>query len=490
MLRIIKLALAALAVVIVVLGLTIGVRTLLLESRQLAVAPVSPEPLDAEAAAQRLAASIRLQTISNLLAPEQNADQFEALRAAMKTNFPALHAALSHEVIGGHSLLYAWPGAEAKEKPILLMAHQDVVPIAPGTEADWQAPPFGGVVRDGFIWGRGAWDNKGNLFSILEAVEHLVKAEFKPRRTVYLAFGHDEEVGGVRGAKRIAAELARRGVRLDFVLDEGLLVLDGVVPGLDRPAALIGVAEKGYVTLLLESTAQPGHSSQPPARTAIGMMSAALARLEDNQFPASLRGVARDMFETLAPEMSGASRVLFANLWLFRPIVQARLQQQAATAALLRTTTAPTIFNAGNKENVLPGRAEAAVNFRLLPGDSQQTVMAHAKRLVGDGVSVKPLDFASEPSPVSSSQSESYRTLARTIREVFAGTVVAPGLMIAATDSRHFAAVADNVFRFSPVRAAPADLARFHGTNERISIANYAEMIQFYARLIRNAAGS
>ena len=156
-------------------------------------------------------------------------------------SFPAFHAVAKREIVGGHSLLYTWEGSDPAAKPIALLAHQDVVPVAPGTEKDWQQPPFDGVIADGFIWGRGSWDDKGNLYSMLEAAEQMAKAGFRPKRTIYFAFGHDEEVSGQRGAKAIAALLASRGVKLDFVLDEGLLITDGIMKGLYKPAALIGV---------------------------------------------------------------------------------------------------------------------------------------------------------------------------------------------------------------------------------------------------------
>ena len=209
------------------------------------------------------------------------------------------------------------------------MAHQDVVPVAPGTEGDWEVAPFSGAQKDGFVWGRGAWDDKGNLMSIMEAVEMRVGAGFQPRQTIYLAFGHDEELGGERGARPIAALLKERGVRLRFVLDEGLLITEGVIPGLDKPAALVGVAEKGFLTVELVATATPGHSSMPPVvagTSAIGMLSEALARLEKEQMPLEIRGVAREIFESLAPEMSGLNRVLLSNLWLFRPLVESQLK--------------------------------------------------------------------------------------------------------------------------------------------------------------------
>ncbi|MCX7321456.1 MAG: M20 family peptidase, partial [Hyphomicrobiales bacterium] len=400
-------------------------------------------------------------------------------------SFPAFHAAAKREVVANYSLLYTWEGSDPKAPPIALLAHQDVVPIAPGTEGDWQVAPFSGTVKDGFIWGRGSWDDKGNLFAMLEAAEQLAKEGFRPKRTIYLAFGHDEEVSGTRGAQAIAALLQSRGVKLDFVLDEGLLITEGILKGLDQPMALIGVAEKGYATLVLNARATPGHSSMPPRDTAIGMMSAALTHLENARLPMQIRSTVAEMFATIAPEMSGFNRVVLSNLWLFKPLLLREFEKSGPTEATVRTTTALTIFNAGDKDNVLPGNAEAVVNFRLLPGDTQDSVTAHVRKTVAnDKIEIKPYPGNTDPPPVTGTASASYRALNTTIREVFPDALVAPGLMVAATDSRHYAGVTDNIFRFSPVRANAEDLKRFHGTNERLSIANYADMIRFYRRLM------
>jgi carboxypeptidase PM20D1 len=459
-------------------------------SRQIEVSAVPRAPVDQQGAATRLSEAIRFRTISNFLNPEQDAEALRGLQAHIAKSFPAFHAAAKREVVAGYSLLYTWEGSDAKAPPIALLAHQDVVPIAPGTEKDWQQPPFDGVIADGFIWGRGSWDDKGNLYSMLEAAEAMARDGFHPRRTVYFAFGHDEEVAGVRGAKAIAATLASRGVRLDFVLDEGLLIAEGLIKGLGKPAALIGVAEKGYATLVLTAHATPGHSSMPPRDTAIGMMSAALARLEDHRLPMQVRGTVSEMFDTLAPEMSGFNRVALSNLWLFKPLLLREFEKSGASEATFRTTTALTIFNAGDKDNVLPGNAEATVNFRLIPGDTQASATDHVRSTVNnDRISIEPFPGNTDPPPVTGTASPSYRSLNRIIREIFPDTVVAPGLMVAATDSRHYAGIADNIFRFSPVRANSEDLKRFHGTNERLSIEGYADMIRFYRRLIENAAG-
>ncbi len=484
-----NIALALLAGVVILAGVLLF-NVLRHSSQQLQVAAQPPATVDVQGATRRLAEAIRFKTISNFLNPDQDAEALRGLRAHIAASFPAFHAAAKREIVNQHSLLYTWQGTDATAKPIALLAHQDVVPVAPGTEKDWEQPPFGGIIDDDFVWGRGSWDDKGNLYSILEAAEQMAKEGFRPRRTIYFAFGHDEEVSGIRGAKAIAALLASRGVKLDFVLDEGLLITDGIMKGLDKPAALIGVAEKGYATLVLTARATPGHSSMPPRDTAIGMMSAALARLEDHSLPARVRGSVAEMFDTLAPEMSGFNRVVLSNLWLFKPLLLREFDKGGATRAMVRTTTALTIFNAGDKDNVLPGNAEATVNFRLLPGDTQASVTEHVRDTVkNERISIAPFAGNTDPPPVTGTASPSYRALNRTIREIFPDVVVAPGLMVAATDSRHYAGLTDNIFRFSPVRATSDDLKRFHGTNERLSIANYADMIRFYRRLLQNTAG-
>lgn len=486
---------ALLGIAVLALAIVVGAKTLLMPSRQLAVAPVTPVVVDAAAAAARLGAAVRFKTIASRDDEGANGAEFDGLHALLQSSFPKAHAVLQREAIGKYGLLYTWPGTDLKAPAIGLMAHQDVVPIAPGTEGDWQQPPFSGALKDGFVWGRGSWDDKGNLMSIMEAVDALAASGFKPRQTIYLIFGQDEEIGGARGAAQIARLLKERGVHLQFVLDEGLLITEGVLAGLDRPAALVGVAEKGTMTLQLTASATPGHSSMPPpqpGQSAIGMMSVALARLEDRQMPLQVRGVARELFETLAPEMHGLNRVMLSNLWLFKPLVEQQLKKGASTNAMMRTTTALTIVDAGNAENVLPGRANATVNFRLLPGDTSDAVVAHVAQVVANpAIKIEnKLGLLSEASKVSPTDATGYRLINTTLRQLHPDVVVAPGLMIGATDSRYFEDVADTIYKFSPVRARPEDLKRFHGTNERISTANYIELIQFYQQLLRNAAAA
>ena len=479
-------------VAVLLLALILGINTWRSSSKQIEVQALPELAVNTDAVAEHLAGAVRPRTIFSFLTPDLGSAEFEKLHRHLEASYPNVHRVLKREKINAHGLLYTWVGKDPKAKPILLLAHQDVVPIAPGTETLWQQPPFDGVRKDGFVWGRGAWDNKSNLISQLESVEMLIVSGFQPARTVYFALTHDEEVSR-HDAQTITELLIARGIKLDFVLDEGLMVTEGVLPGIAKPVAMIGVAEKGYLTVELKAAATPGHSSMPPAKgtSAIAQITAALSQLENQQFPAKVSGVGKQLLETVAPEMDGIARVVMSNLWLFEPLVRSQLDRAGgSSAAMLRTTTALTIVHAGNKENVLPGVAEATVNFRLMPGDTETTVLAHVKQVIAnDAIEVKALSNSSDPSPVVPTKAPAYQLLNLTIREIFPGTLVAPGLMIAATDSRRFVPVSDQILKFSPVRAKKEDMPRFHGTNERISETNLVEMVRFYHRFLSQTAG-
>ena len=480
----------SIAGLVVILLVVLAVNTLRIGSPPLPeIPPAEDIAIDKDAAAKRLAQSVRFRTVSHGPNDPIAEEAFHGLRDFLARSFPRVHKTLKREIINDYSLLYTWEGNDPKLKPILLAAHLDVVPVEPGTEGKWTHPPFSGAIADGFVWGRGTMDMKLSVVGILEAVEYLLGQGFAPKRTVYLAFGHDEEIGGAGGAARIAKLLAQRGVRLHFTLDEGLAVTHGIVPGVERPVALIGVAEKGYLTLELTARAKGGHSSMPPRSTAIGKLARAIHRLETNPMPAALRVPVSSMFEYLLPEMKVARRVIPANRWLFEPLILSRFEEKPATNALVRTTTAPTILRAGVKENVLPSEANGLVNFRILPGDTVDSVIGHVRKVVDDhNVTIRPLREGRNASPVSKINSASFAAIYKTVRQVFPGAVVAPGLVIGGTDSKHYVKIADNSYRFLPMRLGPDDLKRVHGTNERIAIDNYAEIIRFYIQLLRNIA--
>ncbi|WP_432474140.1 M20 family peptidase [Amphritea sp. HPY] len=477
-------------IILIFLGVILF-RTSLISNRQIIVEPVVPTTLIVDQAARRLAEAIRYKTISYQDPSQRNGAEFLKLHQYLEKAFPRAHTTLSKEVVNNFSLLYTWKGSSKTLKPIVLIAHMDVVPSVSGKEGDWTYPPFDGHIADGYIWGRGSLDVKLAITASLEAVEILIKQGFQPQRTVYLAFGHDEETGGQNGAAKIANLLQERGVLAEFTLDEGSAIVKDVVPGVAKPVALIALAEKGYLTLELTAIGEGGHSSRPKHPTAIEKLARAIYRLESNRMPAELRQPAAGIFEYLASEMSIGMRVVVANRWLFEPLLLSQLEGSPATNAIIRTTTTPTMLpETGTKENVIPEQARAIINFRILPGDTIQGVLDHVKQTVsGLDITINKLGHSVEASSVSDHESSEFQALHKTIRQVFPDTVVAPSLVIGGTDSKHYEKIAEQSFRFIPMRLEKQDLKRIHGKDERISIVNYGEIIRFYVQLLRNTAG-
>jgi len=458
-------------------------------SKQLKVEPVAGASIDQQKAVHNLSSALQLKTISNQDPAKNDTQQFKLLHQLLETSFPGVHANLVKEGVNEFSLLYTWKGTDSNLRPIILLGHMDVVPIAEGTNQDWTHPPFSGRITDEFVWGRGAMDYKIGVTGMLEAVEGLLESGFRPKRTVYLAFGHDEEVGGIEGAREIAKLLKSRSIKAEWILDEGSIVISAMMPGISGEVALPGIAEKGYMTLELTVKTEGGHSSMPPVGTAIGVLASAIHNLERNRFPVKYEGVVVDMFEYAAPEMPFGMKLLFANKWLLKPVITGQLKKVAAMNAMLRTTIAPTIFKAGTKENVLPQQARAMVNFRLYPGDSPEYVIKHVTRAINDSrVKIGQSKHAAmKASAVTDIGGESFTNLQKTIHQIFPDAVVAPYLVVAGTDTRHYGEISDNIFRFLPLSFVKEDIKRFHGTNERVGIKNYIRAIQFYSQMIRNS---
>jgi carboxypeptidase PM20D1 len=466
-------------------AVVVAVRTLAFQSRQLTIASIPPRDIgDRTVVASHLARALQIQTITG-----ESTAAFLELHEYLESAFPRVHQTLRKETVNEYSLLYTWEGSDSSARPILLLSHLDVVPVEPGTLDDWTYPPFAGLVAEGYIWGRGALDVKVGAVGILEAVETLLREGFRPRRTIYLAFGHDEERGGHEGAAQIARLLDSRGVELEYVLDEGMAITEGIMPGVDRPVALVGVADKGKVALELTAHGRGGHASMPKLPTGIGILGKALQRLEYDQPAPSIRGATRLLFDYAGPEMSVPLRTAFANRWLFGKLIVRKLVKSPETNALVRTTLASTIIQGGVEEDVLPSVARAVVNVRIQPGDSIAGAVAHVRRVIDNTcVSVRVLEHtAFEPSRVSDVGSESFDVMQRTIHEIFPDAVVAPSLVAARIDARHYEALTVNSYRFLPMRLQRDDLKRIHGTNERIAVDQYLDIVRFYARLIENS---
>lgn len=440
------------------------------------------------AAAERLAEAIRFPTISWEGAERFDREAFLAFHGFLERSFPRVHAELRREVVNGYSLLYTWPGKDPHRKPILLTDHFDVVPVAEETLDEWEHAPFAGAIADGFIWGRGAMDDKSGAMALLEAVENLLAQGFAPQRTIYLAIGHDEELGGDEGAGATAALLRERGVRFEFTLDEGGAVVSDTVPGVEAPVALIGVAEKGYAMIEVTARAEGGHSSMPPRTTAIGRLARAIQAIEENPMPARVSGPAALLLDEIGEHMRFPLGTLMRNRRLTGPILRAYLSEDPATDAMIRTTTAVTMVEGGVKPNVLPDTATASVNFRLLPGDTGEDVLAHVRAAVEDeDVSVE-LTYARGASPVADPRSASFELLRASLAEVMPDVIAAPYLSLGGTDTKHYVDLAENSYRFNALRAGSDDRARAHGVNERVAVANYAECIAFNEAVIRRAA--
>jgi carboxypeptidase PM20D1 len=475
------------AVASIVLVAVLLVRALTVESQQPPIEPYEPLTFDVDAAVQHFSESLRIRSISSAVPALFDRRKIIEFHEFLERTYPRIHATLNKELVSGHTLLYRWDGTDPNLRPMLLMAHMDVVPVDDFRAQDWTHDPFGGVVADGFVWGRGALDDKGSLIAIMEAVEALITSGFTPNRTLYLSLGHDEEIGGPDGAKKVAELFVDRGIRPEFSVDEGMGLMVGVVPGMSKPLAIVALAEKGYVTLELSAEARGGHSSNPPQHSAIGILSKAITRLEENQMPASLEGPFRYMFQHAASEMDFPFRVVMANLWLTEPLLVWLLLQDSDTAAAIRTTTAVTMIESGIAENVLPMRAVATVNHRLMPRDSVEDLLAHVERVIADErVTVTPLRTTS-PSGVSDPESPSYDIVARSIRQVFTDAAVAPGMDLGGSDSKHFYGVVDQIYRIWPYYMEDADNKRLHGIDERLSVENFIQAIHFYVQLIRNA---
>ena len=448
-----------------------------------------PLPVDSAEVVNRFSDGLKFQTTSPQDTADFEPEIFHAFKDFLEESYPLMHDNLVKEVINDYSLLYTWEGSDPDKDPVLLSAHYDVVPVEPGTEDDWTYPAWEGTIADGFIWGRGAIDDKSGLFSTAEAVEHLLRNDYQPERTIMLAFGHDEEIGGLEGAREIARTLEERDTQLKYLVDEGMPIAEEIMEGISSPFAMIGVAEKGYLSLELSVRQEGGHSSMPANETSISILSEAINNVRRNPMDGEFSDLLRRMFEPVTPELPFVHRIALANIWLFSGLIESQFSSIPYINAALRTTFAPTIFQSGIKENVIPASATAVINFRLHPDDSIEDVKDHVRNKVDDErVRITEMDRARNPSPVTDIESESYAIVEQSIQEVFEDMPVAPIFFLAATDSRHYHDVTDHVFRFRPIRAVPADRPRIHGTDERVGVDNYLEMIQFQIRMIKNSS--
>lgn len=471
-----------LALIIVIL-----IRALIFKSKKLPVDEKNEIKIDVQSAAKKLSEMVKFKTISSRDLSEMDLDEFKKLRDYMDIAFPLVYSNLKKETVNGYGLLYTWKGKETGKKPILLMSHMDVVAVEDGTEEDWEYPPFSGEIKDGFVWGRGTLDIKIQVFSILEAIETLLKDGYEPDRDIYLAFGFDEEVGGYQGSTYIAQLLKDRKIVFDFVLDEGGCVTEGGIEGISNPIAVVGIGEKGYADIELVAESGGGHASMPPKHTAVGEISKAIVELENRPMKPKITEPVKEMLEYIGPEMSFLSRIIIGNLWLFGGLFKKVFAKNNSGNALLRTTTAPTIIEGSNSSNVLAQKSRAVVNFRILPGETSEELIEHIRKTIKNpNIKINP-QRVDEPSKISSTKSDGYKIIEKTIYQIFPDALTTPYLALGSTDARKYQIVCDNVYRFSPYQVNTEDLSRMHGTNERISFENIEKGIDFFIQLIINS---
>lgn len=476
--------LPVLAILLCAVVITISVRTLRFRP-PVRSSGISYSPNTDLIGAEKLAQAIRIPTISYMDAEKTNYNTFLRLHEMLQIQFPLVHHHCEKTVINEYSLIYRLKAVgEPEGLPILITAHQDVVPIEADTESDWTEPPFSGAIEDGVLWGRGTLDTKIHLIGAMEALERLLQNGFSPKRDIYFAFGHDEEIGGQEGALRIAEHFAQQRLRFAFVLDEGGCVAVNVLSGIEAPVAFVGVGEKGYANIQLSVTKDGGHSSMPAAHTSLGILAQAICRVESHPFQPRLIAPTKAFLLRIGPYMKGINRLVLANLWLFLPVFLQVFSKSKTGGGLLRTTMAVTMAQGSPAPNVVPQKSSAVVNCRILPGDSRERVLSHFRNVLkGLSVNVEPL-YYDEPSKISESSSDSFLQIEEVIGRIFPESIVAPYLVMAGTDAKKYEGVADNVYRFSPYLIDNADLAKIHGTNENISVANVNRCIDFFITLL------
>ncbi len=484
-----KILVVAVGGVAALLAIMVGRTALMGGGSETEVTRAAYETYDGDEIAARLGAAVQFPTISASLDAAPDTEAFAGFRDFLAGAYPTAHSVMEREIVGDHSMIFKWRGGSDAQKPIAFLAHIDVVPVEAGTEDEWTRPPFSGAVYDGAVWGRGALDNKGQLITMMEAADRLAAEGFAPTRDVYFLFGHDEEIGGDNGAGAIVKHLEARGVSLAWTIDEGSGLIQGIIPGVEKPVALISTAEKGSVTLRFTARGQGGHSSAPAPDTAVSILARAILAVTDNPYPLKFDDNVIAFMHALAREMAFPQRLVMTNLWLTGPLVKKQLAGDPLTAASLHTTTAPTIIKGGEKSNILPQQAIAIVNYRIHPRDSVESVRARAVKLINDERVTVEIAGGREPSPQSSAASDGYRAIAETTAAIFGDIPIAPTLTLQGTDSRHYTEIADDNYRFTPFIYQPDDLQRIHGTDERAKIEDLARASAWYEALMREAAG-
>ena len=438
-----------------------------------------------DSAIAHMSSAIQIATVSPEDTTRIDSLHFNRFRIFLESAYPLLHQKLVRTIIKDYSYIFEWKGTDTSLLPIILMGHYDVVPVEPSAVKLWTVSPFGGEVKDSIIWGRGSVDDKAAVISILEATENLLQKGFTPTRTILLCFGHNEESTGT-GAIAIVDHLQKKHIRADMVIDEGGEINTGKMKDVQRPIAMIGVAEKGYVTFELAVQKPGGHSSKPDKETAIDILSRALYKLRTVQMPVKLTEPVKEYFQ----RVSGSSNNFFNkmalnNLWLFKSIVQNRLGATPEGDAMQRTTIVPTIIESGIRENVIPTNAKAIVNCRILTGETTSGVQEFIKNAINDNrvtIIIKG-DFNTEPSPLTTTSSPAFKRMEEAVYQTLDDVIPVPYVMLGASDSRNYRAISNGVINFTPLINSKG----FHGIDERLPVKDFQRSINFFTSIIKES---
>ena len=431
-------------------------------------------------AVEALRELVRCKTVSYADKSLEDDAEFEKLIAMLPTLYPHVFRTCSFERLPDRGLLFKWEGV-SHEAPTVLMAHYDVVPV---DESGWQKPAFDAVLEDGVVWGRGTLDTKVTFNAVLFSANTLIADGFVPKQDVYFAFSGGEEVNG-DGAVRIVDWFEQHGIEPAMVLDEGGAVVENVFPGVKTPCGMIGIEEKGMMNVAFRVKSNGGHASAPKPHTPVGVLSKACCRVEAHPFKAHITAPVAALFDTLGRHSTFLYRVIFANLWCFKPVLDSLAKSSGGEMnALMRTTVAFTQMNGSAAPNVIPPEASMVANIRLNPADTVEGAKAYLEKTVNDdNVAIEVL-YGMDPSRVSV-VGDAFERVATAVRSTWDGCIVSPYLMVQCSDSRHYGRISDKVYRFSAMDLTAEERGLIHGHNERIRVEAVAKTVEFYIRLMK-----
>ncbi len=469
------------SVIIFVLLLVILIRTLKFTPNNSTKIIDEEITFDKDKVISNLQELIKFKTVSNKNKSLEDDNEFEGFINALPKLYPNVFKICEVKRFDGRGILIKWKG-ESSSAPAVMMSHYDVVPV---NEDMWSVAPFEGVIKDGALYGRGVADTKVTLNAALTSANNLIEEGFVPKNDIYFAFSGGEEVNG-DGAKNIVNYFKENNVEPELVLDEGGAVVNNVFPGVSKPCGLIGIAEKGMMDIEYKCKSSGGHASAPKPNSPVVMLSKACIKIEENAFKSHLTKPVSEMFDTLGRHSSFLYRMIFANLWCFKWVIDLLCKKQGGELnALMRTTVAFTQMQGSSATNVIPPQAKMVSNIRLNPKDDMDSALEYLNKTV-DNESVEITKIhGMNPSRISRTDVKGYEMVASSVASTWKGSIVSPYLMVQCSDSRHYGEISDRVYRFSAMDLTSEERAGIHGNDEHVRIESILKSVEFYTRLLK-----